>query len=83
MEGPQEYKVGNLSEGHLSMAETSEIQQRYRQFLDLMPLTIALAGLPESDHGKAFTEDQLEARAMTLRKAYRQARAVAKACIEG
>ena len=65
------------------MSETADPQQSYRQFLDLLPLTIALAGLPTSEHGKAYSEDQLEARAMTIKKAYRQARQVAKTCIEG
>ena len=65
------------------MTEAADVQQRYGQFLELLPLTIALAGLPPSDHGKSFSEDQLEARAMTIKKAYRQARQVAKTCIEG
>jgi hypothetical protein len=65
------------------MVEAADPQLRYKQFLELMPLTIALAGLPPSDHGKSFSEDQLEARAMTIKKAYRQARQVAKTCIEG
>lgn len=65
------------------MSEAADPQQLYRQFLELMPLTIALAGLPSSDHGKSFSEDQLEARAMTIKKAYRQARQVAKTCSEG
>ena len=65
------------------MAESSDLQVRYKQFLELMPLTIALAGLPPSDHGKSFSDDQLEARAMTIKKAYRQARHIAKTCIEG
>ena len=64
------------------MAEQNEAQQRYKQFLDLMPLTIALAGLPTSEPSKAFSEDQLEARAMTIRNAYRQARQIAKTCVE-
>ena len=64
------------------MAEATDVQQRYRQFLDLLPLTIALAGLPPSDHGKAFSDDQLEARATTVKKAYRQARHIAKTAIE-
>lgn len=64
------------------MAEATDVQQRYRQFLDLLPLTIALAGLPQSDHGKSFSDDQLEARAMTVKKAYRQARHIAKGAIE-
>jgi len=64
------------------MSEPNEAQMRYKQFLDLLPLTVALAGLPPSDHGKAFSDDQIEARAMTIKKAYRQARHIAKAAIE-
>ncbi|MGV2338319.1 MAG UNVERIFIED_CONTAM: hypothetical protein LVR18_31085 [Planctomycetaceae bacterium] len=29
------------------MAEQTDVQRRYREFLDLMPLTLALAGLPQ------------------------------------
>jgi hypothetical protein len=65
------------------MVEASEMQQRYRQFLDLLPLTLALAGLPAAEHGKSFNDDQLEARTTTIRKAYRHARQIAKTCIEG
>lgn len=65
------------------MAEPTEVQQRYRQFLDLLPLTVSLAGLPTSEPGKSFSDDQLEARATTVKKAYRQARLIAKAAIEG
>jgi len=39
----------------------AEQQRRYREFLDLLPLTINLAGLPTSD-GKYYTEDQIETR---------------------
>ena len=72
-----------LQKGERLMAESTDVQARYKQFLDLLPLTISLAGLPTSDHGKSFSEDQLEARATTIKKAYRQARHIAKACIEG
>lgn len=65
------------------MPESNEVQQRYKQFLELLPLTLSLAGLPTSEHSKAYSEDQLEARAMTIKKAYRQARQVAQACTEG
>ena len=41
----------------------AEQQRRYREFLDLMPLTIAFAGLPTSDTGKYYTEEQMETRA--------------------
>ncbi len=60
----------------------SDLQQKYRQFLDLMPMTIALAGLPASE-GRLFGEDQIEARAITMRTAYRAARNLAKECLGG
>jgi hypothetical protein len=58
------------------------MQQKYRQFLDLLPLTLSLAGLPTSE-GKLYTPDQLEARAITIRQAYRVAREVTKECLGG
>ena len=67
------------------MADTNaaaDLQQKYRQFLDLMPLTVALAGLPTSE-GRLYSEDQIEARAMTLKAAYRVARTTAKECLGG
>jgi hypothetical protein len=63
-------------------AASADLQQKYRQFLDLMPLTIALAGLPPSE-GRLFSEEQIEARAITVRAAYRVARATAKECLGG
>ncbi|WP_165231206.1 hypothetical protein [Aquisphaera insulae] len=59
-----------------------DLQQKYRQFLDLLPLTIALAGLPPSE-GRLFGEDQIEGRGMTIKMAYRQARTIAKDCLSG
>lgn len=59
-----------------------DIQQKYRQFLDLMPLTISLAGLPPSE-GRLYTEDQIEARAMTVRHAYRVAKATVRELLGG
>jgi hypothetical protein len=60
----------------------ADLQQKYRQFLDLLPLTITLAGLPASE-GRLFSEDQIEARGITIRAAYRVARTVAKECLGG
>ena len=59
-----------------------DLQQKYRQFLDLLPLTIALAGLPTSE-GRLFSEEQIEGRGITVRMAYRVARNVAKECLGG
>lgn len=60
------------------MADPSEVQRRYREFLDLMPLTLALAGLPPSERGKYFSEEQIEGRVYTLQNAYKAARQLAR-----
>jgi hypothetical protein len=57
-------------------------QRRYREFLDLLPLTVALAGLPASEPGRYYTEDQIEARVFTVRYAYRAARQLARDCVQ-
>ena len=49
-------------------------QQKVTEFLRLLPLTLAIAGLPEAEAGKHFNEGQMEARATTLRTAYKAAR---------
>lgn len=64
------------------MAEASEQQRRYREFIDLLPLTLSLAGLPASDHGKYYTDEQIEARLFTIRNAYKHARQVARESIK-
>ncbi|MFM7058470.1 MAG: hypothetical protein ACKO2P_16275 [Planctomycetota bacterium] len=63
------------------MAEQTDVQRRYREFLDLMPLTLALAGLPPSDHGRYFTAEQIESRLFTIRHAWKAARQVVRECI--
>jgi hypothetical protein len=60
----------------------ADLQQKYRQFLDLLPLTVTLAGLPTSE-GRLFSEEQIEARGITIRAAYRVARNVARECLGG
>jgi hypothetical protein len=58
-------------------AEGSDVQQqKVNEFMKLLPLTMTLAGLPESEHGKYYNEGQLEARATTLKAAYKLARQV-------
>jgi hypothetical protein len=59
-----------------------DLQQKYRQFLDLMPLTIALAGLPPSE-GRLYSEEQVEARAITVKAAFRVARTTVRECLGG
>ena len=63
------------------MGDPSEQQRRYREFVDLLPLTISLAGLPASGHGKYYTDEQIEARLFTVRNAYKHARQMARETI--
>jgi len=62
------------------VADQTDLQQKYKEFLSLLPLTLSLAGLPTSEKGY-YTEDQIEGRAITIRTAYRIARQVARECI--
>ncbi len=64
------------------MSETNEQQRRYREFLDLLPLTLALAGLPQSEHGRYYGEEQIEARLFTIRHANKAARLLARESIQ-
>jgi hypothetical protein len=57
-------------------------QHKYHEFLRLLPLTLEVAGLPRAEHGKYYTEGQMEARATTLRTAYRIARQIAMDAIK-
>jgi hypothetical protein len=56
--------------------EVEKQQQKAKEFLSLLPLTLAIAGLPQCDPGKHFTESQLESRATTIRTAYKMARQI-------
>jgi hypothetical protein len=49
-------------------------QSRINDFMRLLPLTLAIAGLPDSEPGKHFNEGQMEVRTTTLRNAYKLAR---------
>ena len=65
------------------MTDQPEQQRRYKEFLDLLPLTLALAGLPGSEQGRYFTAEQIESRVFTIKHAYKSARQLARECIHG
>ena len=48
------------------------------EFLQMLPLTVAIAGLPDAHAGAYFNDGQMENRAATLRNAYKHARALLK-----
>ncbi len=51
-------------------------QLKVREFMGLLPLTVELAGLPHADAGHYYNESQIEARAITIRLAYKVARQI-------
>jgi hypothetical protein len=65
----------------LAVPDPADLQRNYKEFLDLLPLTLALAGLPHSETGKYCTEEQIEARVFTIKHAYRSARSVVRECV--
>jgi hypothetical protein len=51
-------------------------QVKVREFMSLLPLTLEVAGLPRAEAGRHFSESQMEARATTIRTAYKMARQI-------
>ncbi len=58
-------------------------QQRMREFLQLLPLTLDLAGLPKAPADRLYSPDQMEARALSIRSAYKIARQLVREAGEG
>ena len=59
------------------------LKRRYREFLDLMPLTIAIAGLPPSEGPWNYSAEQMEIRTHTLATAFKLARQATRDAISG
>ncbi len=51
-------------------------QQKVREFMQLLPLTLEVAGLARAESGRHLTEGQMEARATSIRSAYKIARQI-------
>ncbi len=60
----------------MSTESPDKQQQKVREFMSLLPLTMAIAGLPDCEAGRHFNEGQMDARATTLKAAYKIARQV-------
>ena len=56
--------------------EVERQQQKAKEFMSLLPLTIEIAGLAKAAPAQLFTEGQLEARATAIRLAYKIARQI-------
>lgn len=61
--------------------QQSDVQRRYREFLDLLPLTLNLAGLPPSEKGQYFNEEQIETRLFAVRHAWKAARSFVREAV--
>ncbi len=61
--------------GHEHHTREHKVEEQ-RRFLHLLPLTLAVAGLPEVEPGRHLNEGQMEARATTIRTAYKLARQI-------
>ena len=53
-------------------------QQRMKEFLTMLPLTLELAGLPKCEVGRIFNEGQMEVRVISIRNAYKLAHALVR-----
>ena len=63
---------------------SNELKQgRMTEFMKLLPLTLELAGLPKADPLRPFTADQVEGRVMSVRTAFKAARALLKEVGDG
>jgi hypothetical protein len=60
----------------MSNESTDRQAQKVQEFLKLLPLTLAVAGLPDAEAGRHFNEGQMDSRATTLRTAYKIARQI-------
>jgi hypothetical protein len=59
------------------------LKRRYREFLDLLPVSSVIAGLPESQGAINFSPDQMEVRAHTLLAAFKVARTLVREVLAG
>lgn len=53
-------------------------QNRMKEFMQLLPLTLEVAGLPKCHPDRMFTPDQMDARLTSIRIAYKMSRMLLK-----
>lgn len=58
-------------------------QSRMTEFMKLLPLTLELAGLSKADAARPFTADQIEGRVMSIKTAFKAAKALLREVGEG
>jgi len=58
----------------MSTENSDAAKRRYREFIDLLPMAVVIAGLPENTGARSYSEDQMIARAQVLVSAFKIAR---------
>ena len=58
------------------------LKRKYREFMDLLPLTLAVAGLSQNEGTRTFTSEQLDLRAQAINNAFKYARQVVREAIK-
>ncbi|MBI1901686.1 MAG: hypothetical protein HYS13_11330 [Planctomycetia bacterium] len=58
------------------------LKRRYKEFLDLLPLSLALAGLAPAEGNRNYTTEQMQMRAEVVQKAFKLARQTVREAIK-
>lgn len=58
----------------MSTVDEETLKRRYKEFLDLMPLTLEIAGLSANPGPRSYSQEQMEARAQVLVSAFKIAK---------
>jgi hypothetical protein len=64
-------------------ADEDAMKRRYKEFIDLLPLTTAIAGLPDNPGPRSYTVEQMEARAQVLSNAFKLAKQAVRDIVRG
>ncbi len=62
-------------------SDQEAIQRKYREFIELMPVTLAIAGLSPAEKTRSYTPEQMEARANVVLNAFRAARKMVREAV--
>lgn len=60
------------------MADPQQTPPTLEQFLQLLPMTAVIAGLPQGEQGKYYNDDQMDLRAQALKRAFKHSQKLAK-----
>jgi len=63
-----------MSDSTATTRDPQAAQKVLREFMELLPLTLAIAGLNNAEGTRSFTQEQMEARANVIQNAFRIAR---------